>query len=153
MFRPNTRPDRGCTPTACPGSSRPRIPPPATGCAPTASADRRVRRPRCRCERASFLRPCHVARYARQVPTGQASWIIPAITAAASLLGATVGAVATYWTSKKAHERESKRQERERAAETERRQSTLLREAAIRFVTTMTDISVAGDVLTKISHE
>ncbi len=64
-----------------------------------------------------------------------------------------VGAVATYWTSKKAHERESKRQERERAAETERRQSTLLRESAIRFVATMTDISVASVVRTKISRE
>ena len=64
-----------------------------------------------------------------------------------------VGAVATYWTSKKAHERESKRQEHERAAQKERQQSTLLREAAIRFVATMTDISVASDGLTQLSHE
>lgn len=85
--------------------------------------------------------------------SGQSSWIIPAITALASLLGATVGAVATYWTSKKAHERESKRQERERAAQHEQRQSTLLREAATRFVTTMTDISVASVGLTQISRE
>ncbi|OBI63546.1 hypothetical protein A5706_15910 [Mycobacterium sp. E796] len=60
--------------------------------------------------------------------------------------------MATYWTSKKAHERESKRQERERAAETERRQSTLLLEGAIRFVSTMTDITVASDGLTQISR-
>jgi hypothetical protein len=85
--------------------------------------------------------------------SGQSSWIIPAITAAASLLGAMVGAIATYWTSKKAHERESRRQERERADETERRQSTLLREGAIRFVSTMTDISVASVGLSHISRE
>jgi hypothetical protein len=85
--------------------------------------------------------------------SGQSSWIIPAITAAASLLGAMVGAIATYWTSKKAHERESKRQERERADQKERQQSTLLREAAIRFVATMTDISVASVGLTQMSRE
>jgi hypothetical protein len=85
--------------------------------------------------------------------SGQSSWMIPAITAAASLLGAMVGAIATYWTSKKAHERESRRQERERADETERRQSTLLREGAIRFISTMTDISVASVGLTQISRE
>ena len=85
--------------------------------------------------------------------SGQSNWVIPAITAMASLLGAVVGAVATYWRSKKAHERESKRQESERADENERRQSTLLREAAIRFVTTMTDLSVASVGLTQISHE
>ena len=84
---------------------------------------------------------------------GQAGWIIPAITAAASLLGAMVGAVATYRTSKKAHERESKRQERERADESERRQSTLLREGAIGFVSTMTDISVASVGLIQLSRE
>jgi hypothetical protein len=84
---------------------------------------------------------------------GEANWIIPAITAAASLLGAMVGTVATYWTSKKAHERESKRQEHERAAQNERQQSTLLREAAIRFVATRTDLSVASVGLRQISHE
>lgn len=85
--------------------------------------------------------------------TGQASWVIPAITAAASLLGAMVGAIATYWTSKKAHERESKRQERERAADNERQQSALLREAAIRFVSTMTEISVASVGIAQISRQ
>ena len=84
---------------------------------------------------------------------GQSNWIIPAITAVASLLGAVIGAVATYWTSKKAHERESKRQEHERADKNDRRQSALLREAAIRFVTTMTDLSVASVGLTQISCE
>jgi hypothetical protein len=42
--------------------------------------------------------------------SGQSSWVIPAITSAASLLGAMVGAIATYWTSKKADERESEHQ-------------------------------------------
>ena len=64
-----------------------------------------------------------------------------------------VGAIATYWTSKKAHERESRRQERERADQKERQQSTLLREAAIRFIATMTDITVASVGLTQLSRE
>jgi hypothetical protein len=87
--------------------------------------------------------------------SGQSNWIIPAITAAASLLGAMVGAIAYchLLDIEEGHERESRRQEREWADQKERQQSTLLREAAIRFVATMTDISVASIGLTQISRE
>lgn len=77
---------------------------------------------------------------------GQTDWVIPTITASASLLGAMVGGFATYWTSKKTHDRQT-------AAEEERQKSNLLREAAIRFVAAMTDISVAGLGATRMSHE
>ena len=52
-------------------------------------------------------------------------WVIPAITASASLLGTMVGGIATYWTSKKTHERQS-------IAEEERQKFDLLRDATIR---------------------
>src|SRR5689334_7893419 len=77
---------------------------------------------------------------------GQTDWVIPMITASASLLGAIVGGFATYWTSKKSHERQT-------AAEEERQKSTLLREAAIRFVAAMTDISVASVGTKQMSRE
>lgn len=73
-------------------------------------------------------------------------WVIPAITASASLLGTMVGGIATYWTSKKTHERQS-------VAEEERQKFDLLRDATIRFVSAMTEISVAGAGLKAISAE
>jgi hypothetical protein len=77
---------------------------------------------------------------------GGPDWVIPAITASASLLGTIVGGLAAYWTSKKTHDRQT-------AAEEERQKYTLLREAAIRFVTAMTDISVANLGIKEISRE
>lgn len=53
-------------------------------------------------------------------------WVIPMITASASLLGTTVGGLATYWTAKKTHERQSSRDE-------ERQKFDLLRDATRRF--------------------
>jgi hypothetical protein len=76
----------------------------------------------------------------------QIDWVIPAITASASLLGAIVGGFATYWTSKKTDERAT-------AAEEERKRCALLREAATRFVNAMTDISVASAGFREISRE
>lgn len=73
-------------------------------------------------------------------------WVIPAITASASLLGTMVGGMATYWTSKKTHERQS-------AAEQERQKFDLLRDATIRFVAAMTEISVASTGLKQISAD
>jgi len=58
-------------------------------------------------------------------------WVIPAITASASILGTTVGGLATYWTSKKTYERQS-------VAEEERQKFDLLRDSTIRFVAAMT---------------
>lgn len=73
-------------------------------------------------------------------------WVIPAITASASLLGAIVGGLATYWTSKKNYERQTR-------AEEERQKFDLLRDATIRFVGAMTEISVASASLKEISAE
>jgi hypothetical protein len=73
-------------------------------------------------------------------------WVIPAITASASILGTTVGGLATYWTSKKTYERQS-------VAEEERQKFDLLRDSTIRFVAAMTEISVASAGLKEISAE
>lgn len=73
-------------------------------------------------------------------------WVIPAITASASLLGTVVGGLATYWTAKRTHERQSVNDE-------ERLKFDLLRDATIRFVTAMTEISVANAGLKAISTE
>lgn len=78
--------------------------------------------------------------------SGQTDWVIPVITASASLLGAMVGGFATYWTSKTTHERQT-------AAEDERKKSALLREASTRFVNAMTDISVASAGFREISRD
>lgn len=73
-------------------------------------------------------------------------WVIPAITASASLLGTMVGGIATYWTAKKTHERQSRHDE-------ERQRFDLLRETTIRFVAAMTEISVASTGLKQLSAE
>lgn len=73
-------------------------------------------------------------------------WVIPAITASASLLGTIVGGMATYWTAKKTHERQS-------VADEERQKFDLLRDSTIRFVAAMTEISVASAGLKQISAE
>ena len=78
--------------------------------------------------------------------TAQADWIIPTITASASLLGAMVGGFATYWTSKRTDERQT-------AAENERKKYALLRDASTRFVNAMTDISVASAGFREVSRE
>jgi hypothetical protein len=78
--------------------------------------------------------------------SAQADWVIPTITASASLVGAMVGGFATYWTSKKTHERQT-------AAEDERERFALLREAASRFVNAMTDIVVTSVGFQEISIE
>ncbi len=67
--------------------------------------------------------------------SGQANWVIPAISASASLLGTLVGGLTTYWTSKKSFERQL-------ASEQSNQRNTLLREAAIRFITAITDTPV-----------
>jgi hypothetical protein len=78
--------------------------------------------------------------------TAQIDWIIPTITASASLLGAMVGGFATYWTSKRTDERQT-------AAEDERKKAALLRDSSTRFVNAMTDISVASAGFREISRE
>lgn len=78
--------------------------------------------------------------------SGDPAWVIPAITASASLFGAIVGGFATYWTAKKAHERET-------AAEEFRQRYTLLRQAATRFVDTMTDSSLTTSGLERLAEQ
>ncbi|MEX0580648.1 MAG: hypothetical protein WD228_06010 [Mycobacterium sp.] len=55
-------------------------------------------------------------------------WVIPAMTAASSLMGTVVGGLVGYWTSTRMHKRTS-------AAEESRSRNTLLREGAIAFIT------------------
>ena len=78
--------------------------------------------------------------------SGQPGWLIPAISAAASLLGTLVGGLTAYWTSKKSFERQL-------AAEQSGQRNTELREAAIRFIAAITDTPVAQSGLARASAE
>jgi hypothetical protein len=78
--------------------------------------------------------------------SGQQSWLIPVISASASLLGTLVGGVTAYWTSKKSFERQL-------ASEQSAQRNTQLREASIRFITTITDIPVVQAGMARASAE
>lgn len=71
--------------------------------------------------------------------------MIPAITAAAGLLGTAIGGFSAYWTSKKSFEQS---QMSEQAAE----RNTLLRQAAIRFITAINDLPVDSAGLMRITE-
>jgi hypothetical protein len=71
-------------------------------------------------------------------------WVIPAMTAASSLLGTVVGGLVGYWTSTQMHERTS-------AAEESRSRNTLLREGAIAFITGIEKLK-AGTALERIAQ-
>lgn len=73
-------------------------------------------------------------------------WVIPAITASASLLGTIVGGLVAYWTSKRMHERTT-------AVEERRRQNTLLREGAIQFISGIAHMTVGAAGLERISQQ
>jgi hypothetical protein len=73
-------------------------------------------------------------------------WVIPAITASASLLGTVVGGLVAYWTSKRMHERTT-------AVEELRQRHQLLREGSTRFISTMSEISVSADGLGRITEK
>lgn len=77
---------------------------------------------------------------------GQVSWVIPAISASASLLGTLVGGMTAYWTSKKSFERQL-------AYEQSNQRNNLLREAAIRFVSTITDTPITQSGLARASAQ
>ena len=74
------------------------------------------------------------------------AWVVPAITASASLLGAIVGGIATYWTSRIAHDRATE-------AERNMQRNTLLREAAMRFVAAMSEMSSPAAGLERITEQ
>ena len=73
-------------------------------------------------------------------------WVIPAITASASLLGTVVGGLVAYWTSKRMHERTN-------AVEELRQRHQLLREGSTRFIGTVSEISVGSSGLANITEQ
>lgn len=76
--------------------------------------------------------------------TGQAPWVIPAISTASSLLGTIVGGLTTYWTSQKSFDRKLLYEQRaERNAQ--------LREAALRFMASITDTPLVQNGLSRVS--
>lgn len=79
-------------------------------------------------------RPYHhrvITVIAQTLPAATASstptWVIPLITGVATLLGAIVGGVASFWTSTAAHNRQSK-------AEAQRGRNALIRDVSVRFL-------------------
>jgi hypothetical protein len=73
------------------------------------------------------------------------SWVIPALTAASSLLGTVVGGLVGYWTSKKMHERTA-------AVDEVRSRNTMLREGAIAFITGIEKLDVGPAALERVSQ-
>lgn len=78
--------------------------------------------------------------------SGQPGWLIPMISASASLLGTLVGGLTTYWSSKKSFERQL-------AADQSNQRNTELREAAIRFIRAITDTPVVQSGMLRASTE
>jgi hypothetical protein len=72
-------------------------------------------------------------------------WVIPAITASASLLGTIVGGLVAYWTSKRMHDRTT-------AVEELRRKNAFLREGAIQFMSGIAQMTAGGAGLERISE-
>lgn len=74
------------------------------------------------------------------------AWIIPAISAASSLVGTIVGGLVTFWSSKKSftlqHDYDQKDQ-----------RNTQLRDATVRFIAEITSEPVIQSVLTRISEQ
>jgi hypothetical protein len=73
------------------------------------------------------------------------SWVIPALTAASSLLGTVVGGLVGYWTSKKMHERTA-------AVDEVRSRNTMLREGAIAFIGGIEKLDVGPAALERVSQ-
>lgn len=98
---------------------------------------------------ARHRRGCWTLRQLRQQPRPQlaeAGWVIPAISAGASLLGTLVGGFSTYWTSKKSFERSL-------ASEQSQQRNTLIREAAVRFISSVTETPLLATSLARIETE
>jgi len=77
---------------------------------------------------------------------GQSGWVIPAISAGASLIGTLVGGLSTYWTSKKSFERSL-------TSEQSAQRNNQLRDAAIRFVAAVADRPVVQSGLIRMAEE
>jgi hypothetical protein len=72
-------------------------------------------------------------------------WVMPAITAASSLMGTVVGGIVGYWNSTRMHERTN-------AAEESRSRNTLLREGAMAFITGIEKLDVGPAALERIAQ-
>lgn len=72
-------------------------------------------------------------------------WVLPAITAASSLMGTVVGGLVGYWSSMRMHDRTA-------AAEESRSRNTLLREGAMAFITGIEKLDVGPAALERISQ-
>jgi hypothetical protein len=73
------------------------------------------------------------------------SWVIPALTAASSLLGTVVGGLVGYWTSKKLHERTA-------AVDEVRSRNAMLREGAMAFIGGIEKLDVGPAALERVSQ-
>ena len=73
-------------------------------------------------------------------------WVIPAITAASSLMGTVVGGVVGYWNSTRMHERTT-------ATEESRSRNALLRESAMEFITGIEKLDVGQAALERINRQ
>jgi len=73
------------------------------------------------------------------------SWVIPALTAASSLLGTVVGGLVGYWTSKKMHERTA-------AVDEARSRNTMLREGAMAFIAGIEKLDVGPAALERVAQ-
>ena len=72
-------------------------------------------------------------------------WVMPAITAASSLMGTVVGGIVGYWNSTRIHERTN-------AAEESRSRNALLREGAMAFITGIEKLDVGPAALERIAQ-
>ena len=72
-------------------------------------------------------------------------WVMPAITAASSLMGTVVGGIVGYWNSTRMHERTN-------AAEESRSRNALLREGAMAFITGIEKLDVGPAALERIAQ-
>jgi hypothetical protein len=72
-------------------------------------------------------------------------WVMPAITAASSLMGTVVGGIVGYWNSTRMHERTN-------AAEESRSRNMLLREGAMAFITGIEKLDVGPAALERIAQ-
>lgn len=75
-----------------------------------------------------------------------AGWVIPAISAGASLLGTVVGGLVGYWSSTKMHERTM-------AAEESRRRNAQLLDGSMAFITGIENMGVGELALARIARE
>jgi hypothetical protein len=70
-----------------------------------------------------------------QSGSGSSSWLLPLITAGATLLGAVVGGLITYWNTRSTDDRKAK-------AEQERLEKEQIRDVSVRFLSALSDLGI-----------